>query len=891
MSIRHLDRLFHPQSVAVIGASNRPGSIGGLITRNLLRGGFSGPIMPVNPKQVAVAGVLAYAGVAQLPVVPDMAVICTPPGCVPEVVASLVQKGTRAAIVITDGLTRERDAQGGSLQDTVLALARAGGLRILGPNSLGILVPRIGLNASFSHSHALPGRIAFVSQSGALCSAVLDWARSQEIGFSHFISIGDGVDLDFGDVLDFLGSDPHTRSILLYIESIHERRNFMSAARAAARNKPVLVIKSGRAADGARAAAFHTRALAGADEVYDAAIKRAGMLRVGSVDELFAAVETLARAKPLRGERLCLLTNSGGLGVMAVDALVAMGGCLATLTPETVVALDRVLPPIWSRCNPVDIIGDAPAERYRQAVAILAAAKEVDALLVMHAPTASADPTAAARATIEAARSATFNIISSWLGGEAVAEARRLFNQAGVPTYITPERAVKAFIHLVRYRRNQELLMETPLSVMTNFTPDLVVARRLVEDSLRTGTSDLMREPDAKAVLAAYGIPTVATHVAATVDDAVALARTLRPPLALKILSTDISHKTDVGGVKLFLDSPAAVRAAGEKILQNMADKAPGACIQGFALQHMVSRPGRHELIIGMATDPIFGPFLLFGQGGTAVEVIGDRAVALPPLNLSLARELVSRTRVFRLLQGYRDRPPVDMEALCRTLVQVSQMVVDIPELVELDINPLFADEKGVLAVDARIRVTRAPVESRRLAISPYPKELEEPWTMADGRQVLLRPIRPEDEPEHVTFISRLTPEDIQFRFFTALESLPHSEMARLTQIDYDREMAFIASATAPDGGRETLAVVRLIDEPDDDVAEFAIVVRSDLKAQGLGGKLMDKIIRFARAKGNRVLLGYCLPHNHRLIHFVKTFGFTTRLLPEDQMVRVELTL
>ncbi|MBF0173175.1 MAG: bifunctional acetate--CoA ligase family protein/GNAT family N-acetyltransferase [Magnetococcales bacterium] len=888
MTIRHLKYLFNPSSIAVVGASTRPGSIGALVCRNLLQGGFSGPIMPVNPKHESVGGVLAYPTIADLPKVPDLAVICTPPKTVPDMITRLSHRGTRAAIIITAGLQLHQDGSGNNLRDLTLQLARAGKMRLLGPNCLGLLVPNIGLNASFSHIQAKPGHIAFVSQSGAMCTAVLDWANSQGIGFSYFISLGDAMDLDFGDVIDYLGADSRTRAILLYIESIHQRGEFMSAARAAARNKPILVIKSGRAPEGIRAAASHTGAMAGSDKVFDSAIRRAGMLRVYELDELFAAVETLARANPIRGNRLGIVTNGGGIGVIAVDSLMERGGVLAPLKPETIQALDAVLPSTWSRSNPVDIIGDASGERYGKAVALLAASNDVDALLVMHAPTATADSTEAALATIAAAKRFNTNILTCWMGGNGVAAAKQAFHQADIPTHDSPERAVMAFMHMVRYAKNQEILMETPPSVLEDFFPATATARLVIENNL-VADKEIMSEAESKAVLSAYGIPTVETHIAKSPDDAFNISKEMKFPLALKILSEDIPHKSDIGGVVLFLDSPQGVRSAAESMLKTILEKMPHARIQGFSVQEMAIRPGAHELLVGMTTDPIFGPVIMFGQGGTAVEVIDDSAVALPPLNMNLARELISRTRISRLLKGYRDHKPVHMEALCTILIKLSQLIVDIPEIAELDINPLFADEHGVIAVDARIRIStthRTGNGGQRLAIRPYPKELEETWLLEGRQPVLLRPIRPEDEPQHHDFISKLSPEDLFFRFLSVRKALPHPEMARLTQIDYNREMAFIASLkNAVTGQRETLGVNRIFLDFDKDSCEFAIVVRSDIKGMGLGRKLMEKTIDYCRIRGIRIMEGHVDPSNHRMIEFVKEFGFSVRRINDHDLI------
>ncbi len=893
MTVRNLRKLFRPTSVAVIGASERKGAVGNLVMHNLLEGGFDGPIMPVNPNRRAVAGVLTYPDVASLPVIPDLAVVCTPPATVPKIIDELGKHGTRAAIVLTAGLGATPASDGsGTAQAEVLATARTYGMRLLGPNCLGLLVPGIGLNASFAHLPALPGNIAFASQSGAMCTAVLDWARARGIGFSHFISMGDALDTDFGDVLDYLGSDPGTRAILLYVESIRERRSFMSAGRAASRNKPVLVIKAGRSDAGARAAQSHTGALAGADAVYDAAFRRAGMLRVDTIEEIFAAVETLARAPKFPGDRLAIVTNGGGIGVMAVDRLAQTGGRLAEFSDATLAALDKVLPASWSRGNPADIIGDAPPERYAAAMRTVLAAKEADAVLVMHAPTATASSTAAAQAVIDVAKETKAPVLANWVGQEAVAPARKMLRDAGVPTYDTPGEAIGAFMHLITYKRNQETLTETPTSLPAQFNPATAVARVMIESHLASGDA-MMSEPAAKSVLAAYGIPTVETHIVTTPADAAAKAQAMGFPVALKILSPDISHKSDVGGVDLFLDTAEAVAASAERMLKIIGEKFPDARIEGFTVQRMADRTKAHELIIGVTCDAIFGPVILFGQGGTAVEVIADRAVSLPPLNMHLAQDLVSRTRVWRLLQGYRDRPPVDMDALCLTLVQISQMIVDIPEIVELDINPLLADENGVLALDARIRVARPTGDrSRDLAIRPYPAELEEPFTLHNGLEVLLRPIRPEDEPEHREFLSRLTPEDIRFRFFGLVREFPHSEIARLTQIDYDREMAFIASAPKADGtGRETLGVVRTVTDPDNETCEFAIIVRSDLKGQGLGYKLLDKMIGYCRARGTKTMTGQVMAGNHPMLDMVRALGFRVKRLEDEPVMETTLDL
>jgi len=742
-------------------------------------------------------------------------------------------------------------------------------MRILGPNCVGLLVPAIGLNASFAHVPAPAGNLAFVSQSGALVTAVLDWAGSRGIGFSKFVSLGDAADVDVGDVLDYLASDPDTRSILLYIEAISGARKFMSAARAAARNKPVIVVKSGRADAGARAAFSHTGAMAGSDAVYDAAIRRSGMLRVYTTEDLFDAAETLARMRPLNGERLAIVTNGGGPGVMAADALDAVRGVLAPLSPATLRSLDDTLPPNWSHGNPVDIIGDAPADRYVRALEALLAEPNADAVLLIHAPTAIVRSEDIARAVVPTLRTAKRNALTCWLGGDGVRSARALCAEAGVATYDTPEDAVAAFQQMVAYRRNQALLMQVPPARATE-VHDAARARALTQHAASEGRAELSAV-EAQAVLAAYAIPTVPTRRAFTPEDAVQAATEIGFPVVLKVLSRGVSHKSDVGGVMLDLANAAAVRAAAAAIEQRMRTERPDAPLEGFVVQPMIRRPRAHELIAGIATDPVFGPVILFGQGGTATEVVADRALALPPLDTVLARDLIERTRVARLLAGYRDRAPVDLNALATTLVQLSALAADLPEIAELDINPLLADERGVIALDARVRVAhRAGVP---FAIRPYPEELEQrvDW---EGRAVLLRPIRPEDGEAHRRFFATLDPEDVRYRTFMQLRTLAPSQLARLTQIDYDREMAFIATAQDENGDSETLGVARAIGDPDNLAAEFAIVLRSDLKGRGLGRILLGKLIAYCSERGTGELVGEALTDNVRMIALAREFGF-----------------
>ena len=867
MSVRNLHQLLEPKSIALLGASDREGSVGATVWRNLQAGQFTGPIYPVNLKYSTLGGAPVFKRVADLPQAPDLAVLCTPPETVANLIKELGHFGTRAAIVMTAGLQAEQ-------KQAILNSARPYLLRLLGPNCLGLLSPHIGLNASFAHTDAMPGEVAFVSQSGALVTAVLDWAKSRHIGFSHMVSLGERADVDFGDLLDYLASDARTRSILLYIESIEASRKFMSAARAAARNKPVIVVKAGRAGNGLKAAASHTGALAGSDIVFDAAIRRAGMLRVDTLQDLFMATQTLARFGANRDEVLTLMTNGGGAGVMAADAAALAGIGLQELSASLHAQLDAALPATWSRANPIDMIGDAPVSRYTETLAAVLADRSAGAVLFMHAPTAIVASADIARACAPLVRAAKGRVMACWLGDSAVAEARQIFEEAGVADYATPEEAVRAFAMLATYRRNQALLLEAP-TASENGPPDLAAARAGIAAALDDGR-EMLNELEAKAVLRAYGIPVVETVAASATADAVALAaKSLDYPLALKILSPDISHKSDVGGVSLHLRNEGELREAAEAMLVRVRRLRPEARITGFTVQAMAVRPMAQELIIGASIDPVFGPVLLFGQGGTAVEVLADRAIALPPLNRVLAREVVSRTRVARLLDGYRDHPAAQLDAVYDVLVAVSQMLADLPELAELDINPLWADQDGVIALDARLRVSRsAGAGAKSFAITPYPSELVETISWLDER-IVLRPIRPEDEAQHRAFVEQLAPQDLRLRFFNSRRELPRSEMARLAQIDYAREMAFIAVRTLPDGSLQTLAVVRAVIDPDNVDAEFAVIVRSDLKGRGLGRLLMRKMVDFLTIRGTQRMVGFVLRENNAMRKLALSLGLS----------------
>jgi len=887
MSSYNLTYLLTPRSVAVVGASDRPGSVGATVMRNLLGGGFRGPVWPVNLRHDSVAGGRAYRTPALLPEAPELAVICTPAPAIPGLIAELGARGTRAAIVLSAGLEAPVES-GGTLSARMLQAARRHGLRILGPNCIGLLTPGIGLNASFAHCGARAGGIAFVAQSGALTTAMLDWSRSSGVGFSHCISIGNASDVDFGDLLDYLGMDPGTRAILLYIESVTGARKFMSAARAAARSKPVIAVKAGHGGEAARAATSHSGALAGSDAVYDAALRRAGVLRVGTMRQLFEAARILSLPRPYMGPRLAMISNGGGPAVMATDALTEGGGQPATLSMQTIAELNTLLPSGWSQANPVDIVGDARPERYVGVLSAVLKDPNVDAVLLIHAPTAMAPTTETAQACAPLLQNAPRPVFACWLGAEGVQTAESTGSPA-VPGYATPEEAVDAFLHVMRYHQVQSLLMETPVSLPSLVQPDVRAVRALVAKALAAGPTTLT-EPESKAVLAAYGIPVVETRTAHEISELAGLAAAIGYPVALKILSPDITHKSDVGGVALDLPNSADLERAAQVMLERCRQRLPAARIEGFTVQRMIRRGGAHELLAGIALDPTFGPVVLFGHGGTAVEVTGDRALGLPPLNSNLARELISRTRVSRLLAGFRGQPAIDLPALESTLVKLAQLATDVAEIAELDINPLLADEQGVMALDARVRVAASAVSAfERLAIRPYPSELEE-TVEHGGRHLLLRPIRPEDTPQHRKFLARIAPHDLYSRFFALMRELPHTELAHLTQIDYDREMAFIAVTPADSGAEEIVGVARACADPDNVAAEFAVLVRSDLKGQGLGRLLMQKLLRYCREQGTRQLWGNVLSTNAAMLHLSRSLGFRVRGV-DREVVEVVLDL
>jgi len=894
MSVRNLNSFFAPKSVALIGASRTPSAVGGVVAHNLVDAGFKGEITFVNPHAGELLGRQVFENVAALPSAPELAIIATPPAPIPDLIAELGARGTKAVIVLTAGFAEMGEA-GRAVQQRMLELAQPHVMRIVGPNCIGVLSPANSLNASFAHRMPTAGRTAFVTQSGAMLTAVIDWAVGREIGFSHLVSVGGMCDVDFGDMLDFLAADSATGAVLLYVESITDARKFMSAARRCARLKPVIVVKSGRHEEGARAARSHTGALAGSDAVYDAAFRRAGLLRVLTIDDLFDALEAVSGGPRMSGDRIAIVTNGGGAGVLATDHLIDEGGKLAQLTATTIATLNAALPPNWSHANPVDIIGDAGPDRYRAALEALLADDNTDAVLVLNCPVAVANPTAAADAAISvvaAAREAgnTKPVFASWLGDAAAAEGRKHLDAAGMPVFATPERAVTAMMQLVHRKQAQDLLMQIPPALASSGGRDVKPAREAIDAALAAGRKWLTAV-EANTVLQAYGIPTVDIRVAKTPEEAHRTAVAMGFPVALKVLSTDIVHKSDIGAVMLNLkDGPSVARAAATMLLR-IGEAEPDAHVDGFIVQPMATRPGAHELIVGISEDKLFGPVVLFGQGGTSVEVVNDRALGLPPLNALLARDMIDRTRVARLLKGYRNRPASNMDAIIKVILALQDIAIDLPEVKELDINPLWADDQGVLALDARVRVAKEDRPgTERFAIKPYPTELTHEVTDRSGRPYILRPIKPEDAVGIQAAIASSDPEDVRMRFFSGLRQLPDALAMRLTQIDYDREMAFTLVENV--NGREVgIAVVRLALDPDRTRGEYAVMVRSDRIGTGLGLRLMEEIIAYARSIGLKQIFGDVLAENTRMLDMCAKLGFNRSGSPEPGVVEVTLDL
>ena len=881
---RHrLTALLAPSSVALVGATEREGALGRLLWQNLaagrLGGGLRAGLYPVNPKYKAVFGERCYPRLSALPDKPDLVVIVTPGRTVPPLLEEAGKAGIRAAVVLSSGFGEAGDA-GRRLQAETLAVARRHGLRLLGPNCLGLMRTETGLNATFSPVPALRGRLALVSQSGAICTAILDWAKPAGVGFSSVVSLGAAADVDFGEVLDFLVADPETHAVLMYIEGIRDARRFTSALRAAARVKPVIALKVGRYAGGSKAASSHTGALVGSDEVFDAALRRCGTVRVRTYTQLFAAARMLGAGLRPQGERLAILTNGGGPGVMAADCASENGVPLATLSAGTVERLDRSLPPQWSRSNPVDIIGDAPPARFEAATAAVLDDPAVDALLVMYSPVATTAPGEAARAVLQAKQGRAKPVLAAWLGDLNPNATRETLDAGGIPNFYTPENAVEAFSFLCAHRRNQRELLQAPAALSRatrEVKPDLARAQAIRDAALAQGRT-LLTESEAKELLRAFGLPVPENILATGRDAAVAAARRIGFPVVLKIHSPDISHKSDVGGVRLGLQNDTEVAAAFDGMLRQVAAVRPQARVDGVLVQPMLRFEHAREVIVGVATDPVFGPVISFGAGGTAVEALHDTAVALPPLNRALAKELIRRPRIARLLAAYRDVPAVDMEALVRVLRGVSDLVCVLPWVKELDLNPVLAHPGGAMVADARIVIdpdrVAPPPRYGHMAIHPYPGELEGEIALRDGRRVPVRPMRPDDADLELRFVRGLSERSRYQRFLNQMVELPPEMLARFTQLDYDRELALVALDPA-DG--EFIAVGRYAPNADGETAEFALTVGDAWQGKGVGRALLERLCACAKDAGYTTLFGHILHANHDMLDLAKGLGFVHR--------------
>ncbi len=875
MRPHYLSALFHPKSVAMFGASETPDSVGQVVFKNLLDAGFDGQIYAINPKRETVQGQKAYNTLDEIDEDIDLAVVATPARTVPGIVEQCGVYGIKSMIILSAGF-REIGEQGRALEDKVRDAARSHGIRFMGPNCLGIIRPSIGLNATFGNSNAAEGGVALVSQSGALCTSILDWAETRDVGFSAVVSTGIAADLDFGDILDYLASDSKTESIILYVEGLTDARRFMSGLRAAARIKPVIAIKAGRSSEGAAASMSHTGALVGGDAAFTAALNRSGVVRVDTISQVFAAASTLSSKYKSVGERMAIITNAGGPAVLATDHARLVDLQIAHLGDETMKALNEVLPATWSRGNPVDIIGDATPERYREAIDIVLKDPGVDGVLVILTPQAMTAPVEVAEAVVKASESNRKPIITSWMGGRQVEPARVLFRQARIPTFNTPEAAVDAFHYLSSYKANQQLLLQTPGRLPIEHEEPNVEAARLIIESALSEKRSVLTEPESIALLKAFNIPTVRNGIARSAEEALILATSMGFPVAMKIYSEDISHKSDVGGVKLNIRNAADVRGNFRELIDRVQAKRPEAGIEGVTVEAMHRTTNGREVMLGVVNDPVFGPVISFGAGGTFVEVMEDAAIAIPPINERLARNLISKTKVSKALGEFRNMPAANVDSLVDVLLRVSNMACELPWLKEMDINPLILDEVGAMAVDARI-VVGVPKPSTdayaHMAIHPYPTDLVSVFQLPDGRDVTIRPIRPEDAQIEDDFVRNLSDEAKYFRFMHSMHELTPEMLVRFTQIDYDREMALIAVTW--EGGKEIEhGVIRYVTNPDQTSCEFAVVISDEFQGLGIGQRMLTRLMEIARARGLDMMEGEVLTANHRMLDLVRSMDF-----------------
>lgn len=882
---------FNPSSIALIGATEREGTVGRTLLENLLLAKDKRKIYPVNPHREKVLDLECYPDIASLPESPDLAIIATPAEGVAEVVEQTGKAGVKSIIIISAGF-KEIGADGKAREEKIADVARKYNVRIIGPNCMGLIRPSANLNATFTRIMPKPGHVAFLSQSGALGSAVLDWASSKDIGFSTFVSLGSMLDVNFGDLIDYFGEDTETRSIIIYLESIGNARKFMSAARGFARTKPIIILKPGKFQESARAARSHTGAMVGEDLYYDAVFRRAGAVRVEKIEDLFNCASILNTAQLPKGSNLAIITNAGGPAVLATDALIERGGKLAQLSEKTLAALDDFLPPNWSKSNPVDILGDADSPRFTKTIDITLKDPEVNGVIVIYTPQGGAEPVMAAEAILKYAKSSK-PILTTWMGNGEVAKARQLFYKSKIPTYEFPEDAVRTYLYMYQYARNLESLYETPEELSLDMGPSKNYLKTLIRKAARRKRT-ILTEEDSKKFLTTYEISSTTSHLAKNVNEAIALASRSGYPVVMKISSPDISHKSDVGGVILNISSADELRTAFSKMMENVGRCQPDAKINGVSVQKMITGYN-YELIVGSKKDPIFGPVIMFGLGGIEAEFFKDIAVGLPPLNQVLARRLLEQTRIYKLLsQGFRSRPPINLRVLEETLVKFSNLIIDFPEISEIDINPLVITANAAIALDARVildeeSLQKEVLEYAHLIISPYPTRYIQPWRCKDGKSVLLRPIRPEDELLERELIAGLSEESMRFRFFYILKDITHDMLTRFCNIDYEREMAIIAEYTS-NGKRRNVGVGRLVIQPDGERGEFAVLVSDDFQNRGLGLKLVDMLIGIAQEKGLKSIYGIVLPDNAKMIGLARKLGFILeRVSPEESKITLEL--
>jgi len=888
VNTHYLAPLFTPGSIALFGASDREDSVGGIVFKNLLSSGFEGQIYGINPKRDVVQGHPAFKSLDDIDGPIDLAVVATPAKSIPAIVEACGERGIRMMLILSAGF-RETGKEGRRLEDKVTQMANRYGIRLMGPNCLGIIRPDIGLNATFGNNNAQSGNLALVSQSGAICTAILDWAAVNDIGFSTVVSTGIAADLDFGDYLDYLVSDPKTKAILLYIEGVYDSRRFMSSLRAAARIKPVIALKVGRHAAGAEASASHTGALVGSDDTFSAALSRSGVLRVETIGQLFAAARALSSNQHRRpSERLVIITNGGGPGVMAADRAVDQGIELSTISDTTMERLNEVLPSVWSHSNPVDLIGDAPPDRYKQTIDICLEDPDIDGAVVILTPQAMTRPTEVAQAVIDAAAEHDKPVMTSWMGGAHIEEARKLFNAAHLPNFGTLENAIDAFSYLARYNRNQRMLLQTPGRLSTGKkAPDADGARLIIESVLNEQRHTLT-EPESLAVLNAFHIPTVRSGVARSANEALVVAESIGFPIAMKILSTDITHKSDAGGVRLNITSAHEVRSVYRQLVDEVQAKVPDATIDGVTIEKMYRSSNGRELMIGIIRDPVFGPVISFGSGGTMVEIMGDSVISLPPLNRRLAADLINRTKVSRMLGKFRNMPAVDLDQLIDVLLSVSGMACELPSVQEMDINPLIIDDQGIVAVDARIMVDFPKPSTDRynhLAIHPYPARLVRKVQLNDGTDIVIRPIRPEDAEIEAKFVRELSDESKYFRFMNSMHELSQEMLVRFTQIDYHNEMALIATRQLDDI-EDQIGVARYTTNPDKTSCEFALVVSDRWQSKGIAHRLMRNLMEVARDQGLEIIEGQVLSANKRMLELMGSLGFETSMDPDDSSIK-----